>query len=275
MVSTMPDFQGKNTGNTKLLASRSPEKWTRLSIVRTLIDDDGLIDVLKRAVNLQEVEIDSELVSDRSMAAIVALPKLVSLFVRRGPRISNDGIAALNAATQLHELSLVETGLTDAGIEGFVNCRDLRALNLGRTPVTDVGIEKLKVLPRLRILKLDELTVAGYGLAELADHERFDLYAENCPITSDGLSAYLIRPRHVETLSLIGSEIDDTIMPKIASLPILYDLRLSNTSVTDNGVQELLGHPRLGYIYLEGTGVSAEMAEKLRSASPKKLTIYR
>ncbi len=65
------------------------------------------------------------------------------------------------------DLDLLNTAVTDAGLEHLVGLTRLQRLNLGYTGVSDTGLKRLKGLTELRSLGLARTSVTDAGVSDL------------------------------------------------------------------------------------------------------------
>ncbi len=268
----MPEYRGRKADNAKVAAAVS-SRWKSLGLLRTSVDDDGLAEIVQRAPSLREISIDSERITDRGIEQLCKLPQLVSLLLHHAPLVTDASMPAVGQLSQLRELYLQDTQLSDAGIEALLGLENVWSLQLSGTNITDAGVARLGQMKRVSILNLSMTGIRGHGLSGLHDIERMNLYLEGCLVTDEGLRTYLASHRGIETLSLNATQITDESMPALAALPMLIDLRLNHTAVTDAGIRHWIGHPRLSSIYLEGTEVSREMVQQLRDHEPHHVLI--
>jgi Leucine Rich repeat len=73
----------------------------------------------------------------------------------------------LAALPRVHELYLINTRITDAGLAHLNQHARLRTLDLARTKVTDLGLPRLGGLPGLRILGLSGTGITDSGLVSI------------------------------------------------------------------------------------------------------------
>ena len=269
----MTELRGKRVTNERLAALNLP-KLQQLHLLGTSITDEGMA-VLAEAVNLREVLIDSQLITDRSMEVLCALPQLVSLFLDEVPLITDAGVAHLQRRTELRELRLKGTHLSDRGVRSFTHLQGLWSVGLSKTLVTDRGVADLAAMRKLSLLSLDDTVVVGDGLCSLPVGNQISIYLDNCPVTDAAVIAFCQHLIDLKDLSLLGTPITDRCLPALASLPRLEMLRLTKTAVTDAGIESLIGHPSLSTIEVCETAVSEEAKKKLKAASPHDLTVIR
>ena len=78
-------------------------------------------------------------------------------------RISDESIAALHGLTDLRELFVhggADKPLTDASVEHLVGMTKLTRLFLVNTRLTDAGVERLAALPALRELSVESPAIS-------------------------------------------------------------------------------------------------------------------
>jgi mono/diheme cytochrome c family protein len=93
-------------------------------------------------------------------------------------------------ATQVYELNLAGSKVTDAGLEQVGKLANLRRLHLEKTAVTDAGLAHLKNLANLEYLNLYGTAVTDAGLANLAGMKNLrSLYLWQTKVTPDGAAA--------------------------------------------------------------------------------------
>jgi hypothetical protein len=129
-------------------------------------------------------------------------------------KVTNAGLEHLKDLTDLRVLNLHETQVTNAGLERVKGLTQLRELNLGGTRVTDAGLEDLKGLIQLQLLSLDSTQVTDAGLVHLK-----------------GLT-------QLRQLSLNGTQVTDAGMEHLRGLTQLNFLAIKDTPVTDDGVKK-------------------------------------
>lgn len=100
------------------------------------------------------------------------------------------------------------------------------------------------------------------------------LYLEHCPISDAGIAQYLETHPLLEMLSLSSTRITDTTVAKLAKLQHLAEVRLSNTSISQESLRAFIGHPSLRRLYLAGINVSPELIQELKNAAPKLLSVF-
>lgn len=270
----MPEFRGNAVTNERLLANKTVSKWKSLALLRTRVDDDGLIQVCQVAKRLEEVHIVSDQISDTSMPALCSLPLLRSLLFDGVPRITDVGIASIANSYQLRELYLNGTQLSDAGVDALSGLPQVWSLSLIDTKITDTGVSKLGSL-QLVLVRFERVRVEGWGLQGLQNTSKMRLFLDGCPISDKNLTAFLATHNKISTLSLNNSNVGNPSIVAIADLQDLEDLRLEGTTVTDEGVKTLLRHPTLLTLYLKDTMVSEQMVQQLKSESPEDLIVFR
>ena len=94
-------------------------------------------------------------------------------------------------ATQVYELNLAGSKVTDAGLAQVASLTNLRRLHLEKTAITDAGLAHLKGLANLEYLNLYGTGVSDAGLANLAGMKNLrNLYVWQTKVTAEGAAAF-------------------------------------------------------------------------------------
>jgi serine/threonine protein kinase/Leucine-rich repeat (LRR) protein len=105
-------------------------------------------------------------VRDADLAMLAPLTQLDNLKMGDTP-ISDEGLAHLGKIKTLHLLHVSGPAITDAGLAHLRGLVKLDVLNLDKTSITDAGLVHLKGLPRLRDLRLNDSPISDSGLDQL------------------------------------------------------------------------------------------------------------
>lgn len=270
----MPEFRGNRVTDKTLRDLKDLSDISHLHLLDTSVTVEGIA-ILANAVNLREIFISSDLLTDRCMEVLCKLPLLQSLLLDGVPFVTDAGIAHLEQRKKLRELYLKGTHLTDRGINYFTHIEGLWSVDLSCTLVTDRGVSELAQLEEVSLLNLRETVVVGEGLCALPVDNRLDVYLDRCPVTDAAVVAFSRRLTNLTALSLLGTLVTDRCLPNLAKLPNIEMLRLTETNITDSGILSLVGHPSLVTLEIGGTAVSVEAEEQLKASSPNELIVCR
>ena len=91
----------------------------------------------------------------------------ITYFDLSGKAIANADLADIAKHTQLRELYLAKTGVTDEGLMHLRTLTNLRIISLADTQVTDAGLQHLAAIRSLRQIFLYPTKVTDAGVAEL------------------------------------------------------------------------------------------------------------
>lgn len=242
-------------------------------------------------------------VTDELLGALVTNQKL---HVLRGPSWEDAGGPPAAADSRIINLSLSRTQVTDAGLKLIVVLPNLRRLFLSGTKVTDAGMKHLAALTSLRRLELSHTAVTDAGMGTLADHPSLDnLTLTETKVTDAGVKR-LISSKSLGILYLSDAQITDEMLAVLvahAKLHLLPQaegklvqpavnigathkqegpyrlgtatdadirlLRLSNTRVTNAGLEHLAGLTDLEQLDLTGTAVTEAGRKRIQERFPK------
>jgi hypothetical protein len=120
-------------------------------------------------------------VTDALLNHLKDLPELKGVFF---PDTTTDTqLKFLWGLSQLQELDISGTQITDAGLRNVSRLGTLQQVNLARTKITDAGLEYLKSLKRLRSVQLQQTKVTAKGVKELRKAlPRCEVFTDNSPV---------------------------------------------------------------------------------------------
>ncbi len=222
-----------------------------LDLSHTMVGDVGL-EHLPGLSELEDLKLGGNLVTGLNLNFLKLLPKLKRLnfngIQRRNatcwtPRITDLDLETISLLSGLEELDLgigVNLGMGGKpAAPGGGNCRAGGGLQ-----ITDHGLSKLTKLKNLRRLGLSgaRLTPAGLKALHGLPIERLDLW--NC------------------------AALDDSAADALVSIPTLVNLDLSYTTIGDEGLRRLAQLPNLKQLYLTETKVTPEAVQAFRKENP-------
>jgi len=160
-------------------------------------------------------------------------------------RVTDAGVEhLLKGLTSLEVLWLMDTNVTDVGLEHLQGLNSLNSLGLSGTQLTDAGLEHLESLTSLEHLGLHETSVTGEGFKHLK-----------------GLTSLV-------SLCLRFTNVTDAGLEHLKGLTNLACLDLRSTQVTDDGLENLKGLNCLESLGLAETDVTHEGVQRLQEALP-------
>jgi hypothetical protein len=129
--------------------------------------------------DMQPEQLLSELAQDR-----IKPTRIVEL---DGTTCSDDQLAKLIGMSEIEELRLGATAITDVGLQHIRTLKNLRVLDLSMTGITDHGIEALLDLPRLTTIWLGGTKISDAGLLRLTRVTTLrEVHVANTGVTSNG-----------------------------------------------------------------------------------------
>ena len=185
-------------------------------------------------------------------------------------------MAHLKGLTQLEDLRLAATKVTDAGLvhlKGLVNLQHLSLqFNSG---VTDAGLAHLKRLTKLEYLGLDDTMVTDAGLEHLKGLTNLEILLLNDTQVTDAGLVYLKGLIRLKALVLPSSpKVTDAGLAHLKGLTKLETLLLSYAKITDAGLEHLKGLTKLKKLLLRGTDVTDAGVMKLKQELPNCQILY-
>jgi hypothetical protein len=230
---------------TKTLAS-IPE-LDNVNLSRTGIASGALV-AFHGNKSLTFLNLSHTAVDDAALASFAFIHELRDVNLT-GTRVTDKGLPLLSRAKKLDNLNLSLTRVTDAGLKAVAAVPTLTTLNLRATKVTSAGMKHLASgAAPIGELILTETTVGDKGLATLS--------------ASKSMRSTL------HTLVLKNAKVTDAGMGDAAKLPLLGDLDVSFTAVTDAGLKKL-EKSKLAVINVQSAPVTPTGVAALMSAVPR------
>lgn len=200
---------------------------TELYLTRTKVTDAGLA-ILDATPKLETLTLGETAIGDATITRIGRLRELRTL-VLSATRASRERLVELGGLAKLERLYLDETRADDAVLAALAPARGLRVLHLEQTDVSEASLPVLRGFARLEELTVGDTRMRG-GITDLAAWPR------------------------LRTLSLLGLELGDAEVARLAAARSLARLDLSSTEVRDPG--PLVALPKLVELGLTQTRLS-------------------
>jgi hypothetical protein len=143
---------------------------------------------------------------------IVGLTQLENLHLSRSS-VTDDDLRGLAGLTNLQRLSLNETAITDGAAPVFGELTGLTRLHLSGTGMTDVGLESMAGMGALLELRVDFTSVTNAGVASL-------------------------RTEKLQVLGLNGTAVDNGVVESLVGFQELREVYLYETDFTAEGQKQ-------------------------------------
>lgn len=192
-----------------------------------------------------------------------------------GPLISDEDLVDLGRFVKLQRLSLLDSHISDAGLDHLMGLAELRWLYLSRTQVTDRGLGQLRGLTKIQELGLHRTRISDDGLAVLGGLKGLRILDIQSTSTTDAGLAHLQGLADLRKLDLRETQVTDAGMKSLRGLTHLWSLNLAATRVGDSGLADLEGLTRLQQLDLSGTEVTDSGLRAIRKALPEATIIKR
>ncbi|RMF90160.1 MAG: hypothetical protein D6741_17150, partial [Planctomycetota bacterium] len=137
---------------------------------------------------LVELDLQSTMVDDKGIEALVDLPALESLGLRRSAQLTDEVISILLRFPKLSRLALLENDFSAEALSRLGEMKQLRLLDLRQCSNAPAALPKIAALPKLAAIKLGGYSVDDACLASLAECKSLrDVTIDEASITKAGL----------------------------------------------------------------------------------------
>lgn len=236
--------------------------------------DPSLIDRLEQHADLLsrlagvKVFIEAN-VTDAQVCQLSKIKSLRGLFL-----VGNEPIEASDAAvrclakcTELEQLRLDHTRITDDGLRHLKGLKKLRFLTVWHTRIEGEGFAHLKDVP-IEVLMVIGSEVSDLGLQSIGEmrHVR-RLFLNEIPINGDGLK-YLGKGAPLEELTLVDTSITDDSLSHLMEVRSLRSLSLTDCPVTDDAIEHLSKMRHLKELWIVDTKITRDGYQRLKQELP-------
>jgi hypothetical protein len=183
--------------------------------------------------------------------------------------ITDRDLSLVSEFTQLTDLSLEETTVSDTGIAALQHLKKLEWLNLYRTQIGDDSLKVIRRLESLRHLPIGETNVTDSGLAYLSDMKQLvylGLRGNN--VTDDGIK-HLRQLVQLTGLHLGKTKATDGGLAHLVGMTSLQNLWLDQTSVSDKAIPTLATFKSLRELHVTETMITTEGVTRLSALLPR------
>jgi hypothetical protein len=186
-------------------------------------------------------------------------------FTDRPPEITDADLRRLQGLTQVENLQLGGTKITDQGLETLARFKRLKHLALVTPRVTGDGLRHLQNLDGLEGVVIHQANISDQGFAHVQGMTQLKRFVITHPCTTDAGLAHLTRLTNLETLYVAGPKISDTGVEHLQPLTKLKTLFLTNTSVTDASLSRIGQLTELVELNLDGAAITGTGLGELQS----------
>jgi F-box/leucine-rich repeat protein 14 len=215
----------------------------RLTASGAQLNRDALL-AIARMHELRVLEIPQAGLTNEAVMLLKPLMKLEEVDFSRNVNLGDAGLTELVNAKQIRTLNLDMTGVRGPGLLFLAQARvfdNLTDLSLMGTTLADEMAPALMAMGRLERLDLRQTTIRDRGLSLIPQLKALrHLSLENCKdLTVNGF-IYLKANSTLESLNVSrNNQLNDPMLPVLASMKALRKLNLIDTGFTPEGVQRL------------------------------------
>ena len=229
------------------------EQVTFLNITRGGITDEALQNLTKLP-ELTQLDLTSTNIDGHGFAALRDCPKLRKLKVSGVLRMSPQGWEEISKLTQLEVLDASNnSSLSNVDVAKFIALTNLKELDLSSTPITDDAFRSLAEMERLEILKIEgNSQLKGNGLQAYSRTKPTlrELHAMRTPLHAAGLK-HIKSISSLEFLDISNTSLSDQPFADLKGANNLVHLKVGANQLTNAGMQTVLTLSKLKILDLE------------------------
>ena len=162
------DISQTSIGGLGLQSVGKAKSLEMLFMSTTTVGDDEIKN-LAELTNLTTLFANQTRITDAAAVQLAKLPKLNTVHLSE-TRLTDQGVASL-AALPLRNVAFSGNPITDHGLEALCACSNISVLRLSNTKVGDAGVVALRLLPKLQILDLNGTQVTDACLDAMSAYK--------------------------------------------------------------------------------------------------------
>lgn len=199
---------------------------------------DQMMEYVKGWVNLRDLRVKGPQLTDEGLRNVADLPRLTHLSIPYSAKITDRGMSYLKTLN-LELLSIADDSINDVGLACLKDMTTLTCLKAGSPTghITDAGLKYLSALTNLNELWLIKSDITDAGILEnlqgLTKVQQFRAFGSS-HVTAKCLQAF----PNVNAIWLSGKQITDADLRIIAQMPKLVFVSLTDTSITAAAAEE-------------------------------------
>jgi serine/threonine protein kinase len=182
--------------------------------------------------------------------------------------VNDDLLISFDHLTGLHELILVETDVSDKGLEHVENLPNLINLRVSDSKVTGASLVRLKSLKYLEELSIDQTDDVAPVLKALDGSTALGLLSAKHDRLTDADMTYIAHMPKLHILLLADNQITDAGLAKLAGLKDLVSLNLSHCKITPKSIPILISFPHLSELTINIGSWPADKQTLLKQRFP-------
>lgn len=255
-----------------VLPSKAQTLYDSLSTAAINLEGVSLSAEVKRGLlknaEAQELRLGGTDFSDADSALLLHFKNLKSLsLIDTG--ITDAGFQCiLPSADSLEELDLSGCDVSDASAGAFKSLKRLVHVDLDDTKIGETSIIAISGLENLKSLRLARLKLSRRCLQELCNNDKITtLVLEDSHFPAVPIE-WFEKMKQLKCLDVSGCELSDAQVHTICNLPSLQSLRIDGSRLSLQNVRSLAESEKLQILYLSGSQLSQEKEDILYSANP-------
>ena len=175
---------------------------------------------------------------DNILEDLLPLTEIDNLSLQ-GTRITDAGMKYLAGFRKMHQLYLGQTAITDAGVKELAPCEQLAFLGLENTRVTDAGIKAISNLKNLRYFNVGGTGITDASLKDIGAFSQMGFLCLYSTAVTDAGMKELQGLTQLHTLLINDTDVGDAGLKELAPLRMLRKINTRHTPITDAGIHAL------------------------------------
>jgi hypothetical protein len=196
-----------------------------LGLHGTKCDDRVIKEIHDCAPNLRMLEFSYTEVTAASFRELHRFKDLRSIFALN---LDDACLECFSTITQLEQLIISDSNITDLGLEHLGRLENLRKVNLNLTSITGSGFARFKPLPNLRFLRITGECLNDQGMANIVKMAPSitELFVGEAKLTDFAVNE-ILKLKQLQMLEISGTEISEDGLKRLVDNLNLKELQVS------------------------------------------------
>jgi Leucine-rich repeat (LRR) protein len=259
---------GNDWTDTELMALSTLPILEHLNISESNLVDHNFA-FLRGLKSLRSLDLTSSRLGEQTLSGVAEAPSLAVLQLNYAS-LSDAMLRPLSGHKGLRELLIVETAITGEDLASFKSLPNLIKLHFGggKTRMSEEGFQNIiQICPNVSELAISAGNLSSGSLTQLSAMRNLSTLMLTGGATLGEETIRSLSGMKLKTLGLDGSKVSDELLAGFRPLKsTLAEFWLRDTRVSDASLATLEQFHGLSNLYVSGTDISKDGAERLRKS---------
>ena len=253
------EFHGNEWNNESVIAKLEGLCVTQLHLIDTEVDDHFF-----ERVPLEDLEglyVSSSIIGDLGIVVALKRFRLTTLYIMSAKRVSDESMRFISECSSLREISLQGTRITNKGMPFLSTLHSLLALNISDLEITDDGLSSIhsRTIDRL---SFENTLITGTGFSTWNLSSKVLVNANGSQLNDEGFSVMCEAFTHLWEIAISQTNVTDEGLKSLSGEHPINEFSLEHSAITVKGIEWLVENTEVGCLYVDASQVTDSLAEE-------------